>query len=179
MSLIKAYRKMDPAAQNVCEIILLYPGVKAIFFHRLAHYLYQLKIPFLPRMIAEFSRWLTGIEIHPGATVGQNVVIDHGMGVVIGETAIVSDDVLIYQGVTLGGTSLIKGKRHPTIEKGAILGAGSKILGNIVVGENTRIGANSVVITNIPANCTAAGIPARIIPKDSAAFLEWNPDYQI
>jgi serine O-acetyltransferase len=178
-SLIRAYRKIDPSAQNIWEILFLYPGVKAIFFHRIAHFLYYIKIPFFPRMIAEFSRWVTGIEIHPGAQIGKSTVIDHGMGVVIGETAIVGDNVLIYHGVTLGSTKLIKGKRHPTIEDGVVIGAGSKILGNIVVEKNVKIGANSVVIANIPRDCSVIGIPAKIISKDSKAFKDWQLDYQI
>lgn len=178
ISLINAYKKMDPSARNSWEILLLYPGVKAIFFHRIAHCLYQYKIPFLPRMLAEFSRWITGIEIHPGAKIGQETVFDHGMGIVIGETAIIGNQVLIYQGVTLGGTSMTKSKRHPTIEDGVILGASSKILGNIVVGKHSRVGANSVVLTDIPAGSTAAGIPAKVL-KDSTSFKEWGLDFQI
>lgn len=179
LSLIRAYQKSDPAARNAWEILFLYPGLKAILFHRLAHALYQIKIPFLPRLIAELSRWLTGIEIHPGAIIGTSTIIDHGMGVVIGETAVIGNHVLIYHGVTLGGTKLTQGKRHPTIEDGVVIGAGSKILGNIVIGKNSKIGANSVVITNIPQNCSAAGIPAKVIPKESKEFREWNLEYHI
>lgn len=180
ISLINAYKKMDPSAQNTWEILLLYPGVKAILFHRFAHFLYQHRIPFLPRMVAEFSRWLTGIEIHPGARIGRETVFDHGMGIVIGETAIVGNRVLIYHGVTLGATSMnISGKRHPTIEDDVVLGSGCKILGNIVIRENSRIGANSVVLKDIPANSTAAGIPARIVNKNAASFKEWGNDFQI
>jgi serine O-acetyltransferase len=178
-SLIKAYQKMDPAARNSWEVLLLYPGIKAIFFHRISHALYRYKIPFIPRLISEFSRWITGIEIHPGASIGQDFVIDHGMGVVIGETTIIGNQVLIYQGVTLGGNTLIAGKRHPTIEDGVVIGAGSKVLGNIKVGMNSRIGANSVVVDDVPANCTVAGVPAKIIKKDSAASKKWHADYQI
>lgn len=178
-SLINAYKKMDPSAGNFWEILLLYPGIKAICLHRLAHFFYQYKIPFLPRMIAEISRWLTGIEIHPGAIIGTETIFDHGMGIVIGETAVIGNRVLIYHGVTLGGTKLTKNKRHPTIEDGVILGGGSKILGNIVIGKNARIGANSVVLTNIPAGQTAAGVPAKVLHKDSTELKEWDLDYQI
>ncbi len=180
LSIINTYRKMDPAAKNAWEIILLYPGVKAVFFHRMAHALYIHKIPFFPRFISEFSRWLTGIEIHPGAEIGQDLVIDHGMGVVIGETSIVGNNVLIYQGVTLGGTQLIHGKRHPTIEDGVVIGAGSKVLGNIVIGKNSKIGANSVVVDDIPANCSVVGIPAKVITKKEAEkYKKWHLDFDI
>lgn len=177
--LIDAYKKKDPAARNSWEIILLYPGIKAIFFHRIARQLYLHKIPFLPRLISEFSRWLTGIEIHPGASIGENLVIDHGMGVVIGETTIIGNNVLIYQGVTLGGLELIQGKRHPTIEDNVMIGAGTKILGNITIGNHSKIGANAVVLNNIPANSVAVGNPAKIIKKDSAESKKWHWDYQI
>ncbi len=178
-SLIKAYKRSDPAARNGFEIILLYPGVRAIFFHRIAHFLYYYKIPFLPRFIAEISRWLSGIEIHPGAVIGKSVVIDHGMGTVIGETAVVGDDVLIFHGVTLGATHFKQGKRHPTVESGVILGAGSKILGDIVIGKNARVGANSVVLVSVAQDTHVAGIPAKIINKNSQEFNEWNFDYYI
>lgn len=178
---IKAYQKLDPAANNAWEIFFLYPGVKAIFFHRIAHALFLWKIPFLPRLVAELSRWLTGIEIHPGAIIGEECVLDHGMGIVIGATAIVGHRVLIYQCVTLGSKSNKRNgeKRHPTIEDDVILGAGSKILGNITVGQNARIGANSVVLNNVPANSTAAGIPARVITKESADYKEWELEFYI
>lgn len=179
MTLIRAYQNKDPAASNIWEIIFLYPGVKAIFFHRIANALFRWKIPFLPRFISEFSRWLTGIEIHPGATIGSECVIDHGMGVVIGETAIVGNGVLIYQGVTLGSTQLTKTKRHPTIEDGVMIGAGSKILGNIVIGKQAKIGANSIVIKDVAANTLVAGMPAKVIEKGSPEFQEWNLEYQI
>jgi serine O-acetyltransferase len=178
-SLIEAYKKKDPAARNAWEIILLYPGVKAVFFHRLAHPLYVRKIPFLPRFIAEFSRWLTGIEIHPGAIIGQDLVIDHGLGIVIGETAIIGNQVLIYQGVTLGALDIIQGKRHPTIEDNVMIGAGSKILGDIIIGKNSKIGANAVVLNDIPPGSVAVGNPAKIIKKDSAESKKWHMDYQI
>jgi serine O-acetyltransferase len=163
LSLLRAYKANDPAARNLLEVALLYPGVKAIFFHRLAHPLYVMKIPFLPRLISELSRWLTGIEIHPGATIGKHLVIDHGMGVVIGETAIVGDDCLIFHGSTLGGRGAATGKRHPTLGSRVLVGAGAKILGAINVGDNAKIGANAVVTHDVPADATAVGIPARIV----------------
>jgi serine O-acetyltransferase len=164
--LVAAYRKYDPATSSSLEILLLYPGVKAWALHQLAHALYKTKIPFLPRAVSEFARWVTGIDIHPGATIGERVIIDHGMGVVIGETAVVEDDVLIYHGVTLGGTSLERKKRHPTIRRNCVLGSGAKILGNVEIGEGTRIGSNSVVVKDVPARCTVVGIPARIVSRD-------------
>lgn len=178
-NLIKAYQNKDPAAGNILEIILLYPGIKAIFFHRIAHFLHRLRLPFFPRLIAEFSRWLTGIEIHPKSIIGKNCVFDHGMGIVIGETAVIGNNVLIYQGVTLGSTQNINEKRHPTIDNGAILGAGSKLLGDIHIGKNAKIGANSVVLRDVPENCTAAGIPAKIISKASLDYQEWSLEYHI
>jgi len=161
--LVCAYRNYDPAAKSRLEIILLYPGIKAVLLHSLAHFLNRCKIPFLPRCVSEFSRFLTGIDIHPGATLGRRVIIDHGMGVVIGETAIVGNDVIIYQQVTLGGTSLERTKRHPTLEDGVVVGAGAKILGNITVGAGSRIGANSVVIRDVPPHSTVVGIPGKVV----------------
>ncbi|MDB5038295.1 MAG: serine O-acetyltransferase [Bacteriovoracaceae bacterium] len=166
--LIKSYRKYDPAAKSSLEVLLLYPGIKALFFHRIAHFLSIQKIHFLPRLISELSRFLTGIDIHPGAKIGKCLIIDHGMGVVIGETAEIGDDVLIYQGVTLGGTHLEARKRHPTIECRVVIGAGAKILGDIRIGEGTRIGANSVVIDNVPAFSTVVGIPGKVIKRGIA-----------
>ena len=165
LSLLRAYRAYDPAARSLLEILLLYPGVKAVMLHRLAHGLHKARVPFFPRFICEFGRFLTGIEIHPGAKLGKNVIIDHGMGIVIGETAEVGDHVILYQGVTLGGTDLHPVKRHPTIEARVVIGAGAKVLGNITIGEGSRIGANSVVIEGVPANSTVVGIPARIIGR--------------
>lgn len=161
ISLLKAIKKYDPAAKGYLEIALLYPGVKAVLFHRLAHPLYQWGVPFFPRMISEISRLLTGIEIHPGAKLGKNVIFDHGMGVVIGETAEVGDGVIIYQGVTLGGTNLNPVKRHPTIESNVVIGTGAKVLGNIRIGSGTRIGANSVVVEDVPPHSTVVGIPGK------------------
>ena len=166
-SLIKAYQANDPAAQSFLEVLLCYPGIKAIFFHRIAHSLHTVGIPIFPRMISEFSRFITGIEIHPGAKVGKCVVIDHGMGIVIGETAIIEDHVLLYHGVTLGGVSLQKGiKRHPTIRKNCVIGSGAKILGDIEIGEGSKVGSNSVVVQSVPANSTVVGIPGRVLSKE-------------
>jgi len=153
----------DPAARNWLEVLFCYPGIQALFFHRFAHLLHGLHLPFIPRLISHIARFLTGIEIHPGATIGKGVFIDHGMGVVIGETAIVGDYALIYQGVTLGGTGKEIGKRHPTLGENVIVGAGAKVLGNITLGNNVRIGAGSVVLRDVPSDCTVVGIPGRIV----------------
>lgn len=153
----------DPAARNWLEVLFCYPGLQAMLFHRLAHKLYRLGMPFIPRLISSVSRFLTGIEIHPGATIGQGFFIDHGMGVVIGETAIIGDYALIYQGVTLGGTGKECGKRHPTLGNNVVVGAGAKVLGNIEIGNNVRIGAGSVVLRNVPSDCTVVGVPGRIL----------------
>jgi serine O-acetyltransferase len=156
----------DPAARNWLEVLFCYPGFQALLWHRGAHWLYKMGIPFIPRLISHLSRFLTGIEIHPGAKIGKGVFIDHGMGVVIGETAVVGDGALIYQGVTLGGTGKQTGKRHPTLGKSVILGAGAKVLGNLQIGDNVRIGAASVVLRDIPSNSTVVGVPGRIIRRD-------------
>lgn len=153
----------DPAARNWLEVLFCYPGLQALVFHRMAHQLYCLGLPFIPRLISHIARFFTGIEIHPGASIGCSVFIDHGMGVVIGETAIVGDYTLIYQGVTLGGTGKESGKRHPTVGSNVVVGAGAKVLGNIQVGDNVRIGAGSVVLRHVPSNCTVVGVPGRII----------------
>jgi len=163
---IRAAQKRDPAAQGFLEVLLLYQGLHAIIAHRIAHFLYKLHFFFLARYLSQLSRWATGIEIHPGAVIGRSLFIDHGMGVVIGETAIVGDNVLIYQGVTLGGTGLEKGKRHPTIGNNVVIGGGAKILGNIIIGDNSYIGANAVVIKDIPPNSTVVGVPGRITKQD-------------
>ena len=153
----------DPAARNWLEVLFCYPGLQALLFHRLAHWMYCLGMPFIPRMISHLARFLTGIEIHPGATIGTGVFIDHGMGVVVGETAIIGDYCLIYQGVTLGGTGKESGKRHPTLGENVVVGAGAKVLGNIQIGNNVRIGAGSVVLREVPSDCTVVGIPGRVI----------------
>ena len=153
----------DPAARNWLEVLFCYPGLQALLLHRLAHRLYRLKVPFVPRLISHIARFLTGIEIHPGAQVGQGVFIDHGMGVVIGETAIVGNYALIYQGVTLGGTGKEGGKRHPTLGENVVVGAGAKVLGNLQIGDNVRIGAGSVVLRDVPPDCTVVGVPGRVV----------------
>ena len=160
---IRAIFAKDPAARNVLEVVLCYPGLHAIWWHRLAHALWRLKLKTLGRMVSNLSRFLTGIEIHPGARLGRGVVIDHGMGVVIGETAEVGDAVLIYQGVTLGGTSLSKGKRHPTIGANVVIGAGAKVLGAIRVGAGAKIGTQAVVVREVPDGCTVVGNPGKVV----------------
>ena len=160
---IAAYQARDPAARSWLEILLLYPGIKAVRSHRLAHWCYRHDLKFWARAISQRSRRRTGIEIHPGATIGRRLVIDHGMGIVIGETAEIGDDCLIYHGVTLGGTGKDVGKRHPTIGNNVLIGTGAKVLGPIKVGDNSRIAANSVVLKEIPEDSTAVGIPARVV----------------
>lgn len=160
---IKTIYEKDPAAANIAEVILCYPGLHALICHRFANYLYHKKIPVVPRLISHISRFFTGIEIHPGATIGRRFFIDHGMGVVIGETAVIGRDVLIYQGVTLGGTGKEHGKRHPTVSNNVVIGAGAKVLGNIMIGANVRIGAGSVVVDNVPAHSTVVGVPGRVV----------------
>src|SRR6185503_8617573 len=153
----------DPAARNTWEVITCYPGFHAMLFHRLAHFLWGARLRWLARFTSHWSRWLTGIEIHPGATIGRRFFIDHGMGVVIGETAEIGDDCTLYHGVTLGGTSWAKGKRHPTLANGVVVGAGAKILGPVTIGEGAKIGSNAVVVRDVPPGATAVGIPARIV----------------
>ena len=162
---INAYKQRDPAARSSFEIFFLYQGVHAIMYHRLAHFLYKRNMRLLARMVSQWSRHFTGIEIHPGATIGRRLVIDHGMGTVIGETAEIGDDCLLYQGVTLGGTGKDKGKRHPTLGNNVMVGSGAKVLGPFTVGDNARIAANAVVLQEVPADSTAVGIPARIVRK--------------
>ncbi len=162
---INCYFERDPAARSVLEIILCYPGFHATILHRIAHFFWRKKFFLLARLISHFSRFLTGIEIHPGAKIGRRFVIDHGMGVVIGETTEIGDDVTIYHGVTLGGTTWRKGKRHPTIKNNVVIGSGAKILGNIVIGENVRIGSNSVVVKDVPPNSTVVGVPGKTVRK--------------
>ena len=162
---IKTMYEKDPAAKNIFEVIFCYPGLHALLMHRLSHKLYKLNVPFIPRFISFIMRILTGIEIHPGAQIGERFFIDHGEGVVIGETTIIGNDVLIYQQVTLGGTGKDKGKRHPTLEDGVIVGAGAKVLGNITLGKHVRVGAGSVVVDNVPDYATVVGIPGRIVKQ--------------
>lgn len=153
----------DPAARNTWEVITCYPGFHALLLHRVAHSLWGAGLNWLARFVSHWGRWLTGIEIHPGATIGRRFFIDHGMGVVIGETAEIGDDCTLYHGVTLGGTSWAKGKRHPTLGAGVVIGAGAKVLGPIIIGEHAKIGSNAVVVKDVPANATAVGIPARVV----------------
>ena len=160
--LLAAYQRRDPAARSKLEIFLLYPGVHAIIYHRIAHWLYCHNLRFLARAVSQWSRCWTGIEIHPGATIGHRLVIDHGMGIVIGETAEIGDDCLIYQGATLGGTGKDQGKRHPTIGNNVLIGSGAKVLGPFKVGDNARIASGAVVLREVPPNCTAVGVPAHI-----------------
>ena len=157
--------KKDPAARNLLEVILCYPGFHALWLYRFAHRLWIWKVPVIPRMISTFARFLTGIDIHPGATIGRRFFIDHGMGVVIGETTEIGDDVLLYQGVTLGGTSSKAEKRHPTLGRGVVVGAGAKVLGNINLGSYSKIGAGSVVVNDVPEHSTVVGVPGRIVAQ--------------
>lgn len=161
--LVQTIFREDPAAKSAWEIVLCYPGLHAIVWHRLAHRLYRRQWMLLARLVSQYSRGLTGIEIHPGAVIGRRLFIDHGMGVVIGETAEIGDDVLIYQGVTIGGTGHAHGKRHPTIGNGVVVGAGAKVLGNILVGNRSKIGAGSVVVKSVPENSTVVGIPGKVV----------------
>lgn len=175
---IHAAMEHDPAARNAAEVALFYPGFHARLAHRLANALHRRGVPLLPRGIMHVARFLTGIEIHPGATIGRRFFIDHGMGVVIGETTEIGDDVMLYQGVTLGGTSTRRVKRHPTLRDRVVVGAGAKVIGAIEVGENARIGAGSVVVTNVPANATVVGVPGHIVAfrDDSNGAIQRLPD---
>ena len=161
--MLEAYQRRDPAARSKLEIFLLYQGVHALIYHRIAHWLYERNCRFLARCVSQWSRFWTGIEIHPGAKIGRRLVIDHGMGIVIGETAEVGDDCLIYHGVTLGGTGKDQGKRHPTIGNNVLISCGAKVLGPFKVGDNARIASNAVVLREVPADATAVGIPAQIV----------------
>ncbi len=160
---IKAAFGHDPAAVSILEILLAYPGFHARQFHRLAHTLYRWHIPVLPRLVSHISRFLTGVEIHPGDKIGEGFFIDHGMGVVIGETAEIGDNVTLYQGVTLGGISLQRAKRHPTLGNDVVVGVGAQLIGDITIGDNTKVGAGSVVVTSAPANATVVGVPGRVV----------------
>ena len=169
---IKSVFHRDPAARNAFEVLTCYPGMHAIWLHRMGHALWVRDLKWPARLISNFGRWLTGIEIHPGATIGRRFFIDHGMGIVIGETAEIGDDVTLYQGVTLGGTSWNSGKRHPTLENGVVVGAGAKVLGPFTVGAGAKIGSNAVVTKAVPAGATAVGIPGRIIVKNADDSVE-------
>ena len=173
---IKAALEKDPAAKNSIEVILLYSGLHAIIYYRIAHRLLLLKIPILPRLISQFARYLTGIEIHPAAKIGKGLFIDHGMGVVIGETSIMGDNVILFQGVTLGGTGKETGKRHPTIGNNVVIGTGAKVLGNIKIGDNSYVGANAVVIKDVPHNSTVVGVPGRVTKQDGKK-IDLNLDH--
>ncbi|MGH9721732.1 MAG: serine O-acetyltransferase [Bryobacteraceae bacterium] len=162
----------DPAARSVLEIFLCYPGFHAILLHRFSHKLHRWGVPLVPRVISQISRWLTGIEIHPGARIGRRFFIDHGMGVVIGETTEIGDNVLLYQGVTLGGTGAQKGKRHPTLGNHVVVGTGAKVLGAITVGDHVRIGAGSVVVHAVPSYSTVVGVPGRVVRRHESGMLE-------
>lgn len=156
----------DPAAKSVLEVLLTYPGLHAVWMHRIAHWFYKRKFYFIARLISQINRFLTGVEIHPGAVIGKGLFIDHGMGVVIGETTIIGDNVTLYQGVTLGGTGKEKGKRHPTIGNNVVVGTGAKILGNITIGNNVKVGAGSVVLRDVPDNCTVVGVPGKVVVRN-------------
>ncbi len=162
----------DPAARSAWEVLTCYPGFHALQIHRASRWLWSHRLRWLARWISHWGRWLTGVEIHPGATIGRRVFIDHGMGVVIGETAVIRDDCTLYHGVTLGGTSWNKGKRHPTLEAGVVIGAGAKVLGPITIGEGAKIGSNAVVVRDVPPGATAVGIPARIIMNEQDQVRE-------
>lgn len=174
---IQAAFERDPAATNFIEVLLTYSGLHALILHRFTHRLHLWKIPFFPRFLSQVGRSFTGIEIHPGATIGKRCFIDHGMGVVIGETTEIGDDVTLYQGVTLGGTGKEKGKRHPTLGNSVVVGAGAKVLGNIHIGDNTQIGANAVVIRDVPPQSTVVGIPGRVVRTKGQAFPGINLDH--
>ena len=162
----RSIKERDPAARNCAEVFFLYSGFHAVFWYRLSHFLYRHKLKFLARLVSQLTKWFTGIEIHPGATIGRGLFIDHGSGVVIGETTIIGDDCTLYQGVTLGGTGKETGKRHPTLGNGVMVGSGAKVLGPFKVGDNSKIASNAVVLTEIPPNSTAVGVPARVVRQN-------------
>ncbi|MFT4675047.1 MAG: serine O-acetyltransferase [Reinekea sp.] len=175
---IQSYFNRDPAARGWFEVLLNYPGLHAVIIHRLSHRLWLWNIKTLARWISQLARWFTGIEIHPGATIGKRFFIDHGMGIVIGETAEIGDDVTVYQGVTLGGTSWQKGKRHPTLEDGVIVGAGAKVLGPFTVGKNARVGSNAVVTKEVPEGATVVGIPGRVVRLKGERALPFSAEQE-
>lgn len=180
---IRVIFERDPAATNLLEVLLTYPGLHALLLHRLAHRLHLLGIPVIPRLISHLNRWLTGVEIHPGARIGRRFFIDHGMGVVIGETSEIGDNVTLYQGVTLGGTGKEKGKRHPTLGNDVMVGVGAKILGAVTVGDHAKIGAGAVVLNDVPPHATAVGVPAKVVvfraPDGSTRRVEQLPDPEL
>ena len=174
---IKATFDRDPAATSFLEVLLTYSGLHALICYRITNRLHRMKIAFIPRLISQIAKWLTGIEIHPGATIGKGFFIDHGMGVVIGETTIIGDNVTLFQGVTLGGTGKERGKRHPTLGNNIVVGAGAKILGNVTIGDNVQIGANAVVIKSVPPNSTVVGVPGRIVKKEGKKIAGISMDH--
>lgn len=174
---ITATFERDPAATSFFEVLLTYSGLHALIFYRISHALLNMRVPFLPRWLSQLGRFFTGIEIHPGARIGKGLFIDHGMGVVIGETAIIGENVTLYQGVTLGGTGKERGKRHPTLGNNVVAGAGAKILGNITIGDNVNIGANAVVVRDVPPNSTVVGVPGRIARQEEKVYPGINLDH--
>ncbi len=174
---LQAVFERDPAATSRLEVFLTYSGFHALLAYRISHWLWICKIPFFPRLISQVTRWLTGVEIHPGATIGTGFFIDHGMGVVVGETAEIGDSVTLFQGVTLGGTGKERGKRHPTLGNHVVVGAGAKVLGGIQIGDNVKVGANAVVLRSVPANSTVVGNPGRIVKYDGARLPETTMDH--
>src|SRR5208282_1942024 len=172
---VAAVFESDPAARSYLEVLICYPGLHAVWSHHMSHWLWRHGMRFLARFVSQVSRWLTGIEIHPGAEIGRRLFIDHGMGVVIGETAIVGDDVTLYQGVTLGGTGKEKGKRHPTVGNNVTIGTGAKLLGNITIGENCRVGGGSVVLRDVPPNSTVVGVPGHIVLREGKRVVIPDP----
>jgi len=173
---VKAAFDRDPAATNYLEVLLTYSGLHAVMMYRIAHVIRKIKIPFLPRLISQIAKFITGIEIHPGAKIGKGLFIDHGMGVIIGETTVIGDNVTLFQGVTLGGTGKERGKRHPNIGNNVVVGTGAKVLGNITIGDNSYVGANAVVIKDVPANSTVVGVPGRITKQDGKK-IDGNLDH--
>lgn len=174
---IKAAQERDPAAYSSFEVLFMYQGLSALYHYRIANFFYKIKVEFLARLISQYSRFVTGIEIHPGAKIGRGLFIDHGMGVVIGETSIIGDNVTLYQGVTLGGTGKQKTKRHPTLGNNVVVGAGAKILGDIIIGDNSYIGANAVVVKDVPVNSTIVGVPGRVTKQDGKK-IDTNLDHK-
>ncbi len=174
---LQAVFERDPAATSRLEVFFTYSGFHALLAYRISHWLWACKIPFFPRLISQMARWLTGVEIHPGATIGTGFFIDHGMGVVIGETAEIGDSVTLFQGVTLGGTGKERGKRHPTLGNHVVVGAGAKVLGGIQIGDNVKVGANAVVLRSVPANSTVVGNPGRIVRYDGERLPETSMDH--
>ncbi len=174
---IKATLERDPSATSELSVIFTYPGIHALFYYRVAHALYQSRIPFFSRVVSQLARWLTGVEIHAGARIGNGLFIDHGMGVVIGETSVIGDNVTLFQGVTLGGTGKQKGKRHPTLGNNVVVGAGACVLGDIHIGDNVSIGANAVVVRDVPSNSTVVGVPGRIASREGKKVPGINLDH--